>query len=71
MTLDPDLVAAVDEAARRLGTTRSGFTREALAEALARLREEELEQRHRQGYLSAPVGTGELDGWDDEQVWPD
>ena len=71
MTLDPELVARVDEAARRLGTTRSGFTREALAEALARLREEELERRHRQGYLDAPIAAGEVDGWEDEQVWPD
>lgn len=71
MTLDPELVAAVDETARRLRTTRSAFTRDALAAALARVREEELEQRHRAGYLSAPVRPGELDGWDDEQVWPD
>ena len=71
MTLDPELVAEVDEAARRLGTTRSAFTREALATALARLHERELEERHRQGYLRLPVRPGELDGWDDEQVWPD
>lgn len=71
MTLDPELVAEVDEAARRLCTTRSAFTRDALAAALARLRERELEERHRQGYLRLPVRPGELDGWDDAQVWPD
>ncbi len=71
MTLDPGLVAAVDEAARQLGTTRSAFTRAALATALARLHEEKLEQRQRDGYLSQPVRAGELDGWDDEQVWPE
>jgi metal-responsive CopG/Arc/MetJ family transcriptional regulator len=33
MTLDEDLIARVDRAARRLKTTRSGFTRQALREA--------------------------------------
>ena len=40
-TLDEELVQAVDEAAKRLGTTRSGFTRKALRQALTRLRERE------------------------------
>ena len=71
MTIDPELVAAVDSAAKHLGTTRSAFTREALAAALARLREQELERRQRQGYERHPVRPAELDGWDDEQVWPD
>jgi len=39
MTLDEDLVEAVDEAVKRLGTTRSAFARDALRQALARLRE--------------------------------
>ena len=71
MTLDEDLVARVDEAAKKLGTTRSGFTRKALAEALARLREAELERRHRQGYQRHPVRRGEFDGWDEGQEWPE
>ena len=32
MTLDEDLVKAVDKASKRLGTTRSEFTRRALRE---------------------------------------
>ena len=71
MTIDPELVAEVDRTAKRLGTSRSAFTREALAAALARLREQELERRHRRGYERHPVRPGELDAWDDEQMWPD
>jgi len=38
MTLDENLVKAVDNAAKKLGTTRSGFTREALRSALKEVR---------------------------------
>ncbi len=71
MTLDEELVARVDEAVRELGTTRSAFTRQALAQALAHLEEEEQESRHREGYLRRPVQVDELGDWEAEQVWPD
>ena len=71
MTLDEDLVQAVDKAAGILGTSRSGFARDALRAALARLRERELEERHRIGYEKRPVKNGEFDAWETEQVWPD
>lgn len=71
MTLDEALVMEVDRAAQALGTTRSAFTREALREALVRRRELELELRHRAGYAAKPIGPGELDAWEAEQVWPD
>ena len=71
MTLDEDLVEAVDEAAKRLRTSRSAFTRDALRGALGRLREAQLEQKHRRGYERRPVKPGEFDGWDSERVWPD
>ncbi len=69
MTLDEDLVAAVDRAAKKLGTTRSAFAREALREALARARARGLEQRHREGYARRPVRRGEFDPWEREQAW--
>lgn len=69
MTLDPELVAAVDRAARQLGTSRSAFTREALRAALRRLQERALEQKHREGYRRRPVRRGEFSGWEAEQVW--
>jgi metal-responsive CopG/Arc/MetJ family transcriptional regulator len=71
MTLDEKLVQAVDRAAKKLGTTRSQFTREALREALQRMRTLELERRHREGYLRKPVEPGEFDVWYSEQVWPE
>lgn len=69
MTLDPELVAAVDRAARQLGTSRSAFTREALRAALRRLQERALEQKHREGYRRRPVRRGEFSDWEAEQVW--
>jgi CopG family transcriptional regulator / antitoxin EndoAI len=69
MTLDEDLVKAVDSAARKLGTTRSAFTREALRSALKEARVRELESRHRQGYKRKPVKRGEFSDWEPEQVW--
>ncbi len=71
MTLDPDLIMAVDRAARRLGTTRSGFTRRALRQALERLRIRGLEAKQRRGYTKKPVRRGEFDAWEAEQVWAD
>jgi metal-responsive CopG/Arc/MetJ family transcriptional regulator len=71
MTLEPDLVARVDRVARRLGLTRSAFTRRALRAELDNLRVRELEERHRQGYRRKPVRRGEFDAWTHEQAWPD
>jgi len=71
MTLDETLVDEVDRAAQTLGTTRSAFTRDALRAALTRLRDRELERRHREGYERRPVQPGEFSEWEAEQVWPD
>lgn len=71
MTLEETLVTRVDRAAKRLGTTRSAFTRQALRAALERLATLERERRHRRGYRAKPVGRGEFDGWAGEQAWPE
>ncbi len=71
MTLDEELLASVDEAAKKLNTTRSGFTRKALREALDRLTIRELEEKHRRGYERKPVRKGEFDIWEKEQEWGD
>jgi len=71
MTLDEELLASVDKAAKKLKTTRSAFTRKALREALDRLTISQLEQKHRRGYERKPVRKGEFDTWEKEQVWPD
>ncbi len=71
MTLDEDLVTKVDRVAKRLNTTRSAFTRDALWFAIERVRVRELEDRHRRGYLQKPVSSGEFSAWATEQAWGD
>ncbi len=71
MTLDEKLVDAVDRAAKKLGTSRSAFARQALRDALVRERIRELERKHRHGYELAPVRPGEFDAWVSEQIWID
>ncbi len=69
MTLDENLIASVDKVAKRLGTTRSAFTRQALKTALREIRINELEQKHREGYKRKPVRKGEFSDWEAEQIW--
>lgn len=73
MTIDEQLLASVDRAAKKLGTTRSDFTRKALRDALNRLTIRELEHKHRRGYEAKPVHKGEFDLWEKEkeQAWGD
>lgn len=71
MTLDEDLVKAVDEVVRKLGTSRSAFTRQALDRALAQVRIEEQERCHRDGYARHPVTDKEFSVWEQEQDWGD
>ena len=71
MTLDDDLVKAVDRVSKRLHTSRSAFTRKALREALSRYSLEQLERKHRQGYERHPISTDEFSVWEAEQDWGD
>ena len=71
MTLDKNLIASVDKVAKRLGTTRSAFTRQALKSALREIRINELERKHRRGYKRKPVKPEEFEDWEPEQVWVD
>ena len=71
MTLDERLVSDVDKAAKRIGTTRSAFTRDALRSALGRLRMKDLERKHRQGYARKPAQRKEFSIWEGEQAWGD
>ena len=71
MTLDDDLVKAVDRVSKRLHTSRSAFTRKALREALSRYNLEQLEHKHRQGYEQHPITTDEFSVWEAEQAWGD
>ena len=69
MTLDEELVVAVDRVVRKLGTSRSAFAREALRDALTRVHVRSLEEKQRHGYIRNPVRRGEFNVWEREQVW--
>jgi len=71
MTLDDDLVKAVDHVSKQLHKSRSAFTRKALREALSRYNLEQLERKHRQGYERRPVTTDEFSVWETEHTWGD
>jgi len=71
MTLDDELVKAVDRISKQLRTNRSAFTRKALREALDRYSLEELERKHRQGYERHPAVGDEFSVWETEQDWGD
>ncbi|MCF8131081.1 MAG: ribbon-helix-helix protein, CopG family [Deltaproteobacteria bacterium] len=71
MTLDDNLVKAVDLVSKELRTSRSAFTRKALQEALTRYKLEQLERKHRLGYEQKPVVTDEFSIWETEQAWGD
>jgi metal-responsive CopG/Arc/MetJ family transcriptional regulator len=71
MTLDDDLVKAVDRVSKQLRTSRSAFARKALRDALARHKLEELERKHRRGYEKQPIAGDEFSVWETEQAWGD
>jgi metal-responsive CopG/Arc/MetJ family transcriptional regulator len=69
MTLDDDLVKAVDRVSKELSTSRSAFARKALREAIARYNLEQLERKHRRGYRQHPPASDEFSVWETEQAW--
>ncbi len=71
MTLDDDLVDAVDKLAKKLKTTRSAFARKALREAIKRVNIRSLENKHKRGYERYPAGKAEFSVWESEQEWGD
>jgi metal-responsive CopG/Arc/MetJ family transcriptional regulator len=71
MTLEDSLVKSVDQAVKKLHTTRSAFARLALKDALRNLKTKQLEDQHRKGYLAHPVTRDEVGVWEKEQAWGD
>jgi metal-responsive CopG/Arc/MetJ family transcriptional regulator len=69
MTLDDELVRAVDVISKQLHTNRSAFTRKALREAISRYNLEQLERKHREGYERLPADGDEFSVWEQEQAW--
>ncbi|MBN2440517.1 MAG: ribbon-helix-helix protein, CopG family [Spirochaetales bacterium] len=71
MTLDEELIKEIDVEIKKMGTTRSAFTRNALRNFLNYLHNLELEEKHRTGYKNTPAKPNEFDVWEDEHVWTD
>ena len=71
MTLDDELVTAVDKVVKKLKTTRSAFTRKALKDAIKQVNIDMLEKKHKKGYECYPVGKTEFSVWEPEQEWGD
>jgi metal-responsive CopG/Arc/MetJ family transcriptional regulator len=69
MTLDDDLVAAVDLVVKKLKTSRSAFTRKALKNAIKQVNINALENKHKKGYEHYPAGKTEFSVWESEQEW--
>lgn len=69
MTLDDDLVKAVDRMTKMLHTNRSAFARKALRDALSKLTVTNLESKHRKGYELHPSKSDEFGVWEPEQKW--
>jgi len=71
MTLDDELVTAVDTVVKKLKTTRSAFARKALRDAIKQLNINLLENKHKKGYEKCPVSKNEFSVWESEQEWGD
>lgn len=71
MTLDDELVDAVDKVVKKLNMTRSSFTRQALRNALVQANIKQLEAKHKKGYEKKPVSDAEFSKWESEQEWID
>ncbi len=71
MTLDDDLVDAVDKVVKKLRMTRSAFTRQALRNAIAQANIKQMENKHKRGYEKKPVNKSEFSIWESEQEWVD
>ena len=71
MTLDDDLVDAVDKIVKKLKMSRSAFTRQALRNALTQANIKQMEDQHKKGYEKNPVSKSEFSVWESEQEWID
>jgi metal-responsive CopG/Arc/MetJ family transcriptional regulator len=71
VVLDTKLLKATDVAAKRQKLNRSALVRHALQQHLKRLRELELEEQDRRGYLAKPQTEDEFRLWEDAAAWPE
>lgn len=70
VVLDTELLEATDLAAKRQKVNRSALIRNALRQHLKRLRELELEEQDRRGYLAQPQREEEFRIWENGTPFP-
>lgn len=70
VVLDSKLLKAADRAAKRQKVNRSALIRRALQEHLKRLRETELEEQERRGYMAHPQDPEEYRYLEGITAWP-
>jgi len=71
VVLDAGLLKAADDAAARAKVNRSALIRDALRAHLKRLREAELDDQDRAGYLKHPQRSEEYEVWEEVAAWPE
>ncbi len=71
MALDDELVDAVDKVVKKLKTTRSAFTHQALHNVITKANIKQMESKHKKGYEKKPVSKSEFTIWESEQEWID
>jgi metal-responsive CopG/Arc/MetJ family transcriptional regulator len=71
VVLDTKLLKAADAAAKRQKVNRSALIRQALEAHLKRLRDLELAEQDRRGYLARPQREEEFRIWEDAAAWPE
>ena len=71
VVLDTKLLRATDLAAKRRKVNRSALIRHAIEQHLKRLRELELEEQDRRGYLAQPQREDEYRIWEGAAAWPE
>lgn len=71
ITIDEGLLARLDAdpEVKRLG--RSAVFRRAVEAYLSRMRRSTITDAYRRAYGTPPAAGDELDGWDNEGVWPE
>ena len=70
VVLDTKLRRAADLAAKRQRVNRSALIRQALQDHLRHLRELELEEQDRRGYMAQPQRADKIRVWEDA-AWPE
>ena len=71
ITLPQELLSRIDQTVSELDTNRSAFARRAFEDALFRLRIEQMERQHAEGYARQPEDPDEIALWESIQDWGD